>query len=75
MEDKKRRADSLKGEIQEANYDGRINEKTTKSRNLEATRDQLSQEMKTLSLQMDSRAKLDLKRIELKNKDTQMQNT
>ncbi|KAG5221328.1 DNA repair protein [Salix suchowensis] len=75
IEEKKSRLDQLKATIQSANYDGRIAEKTTKAKHLEDRRDSLNAEFRALSLQADSRAKLDLKRTELKSKTAELKNT
>lgn len=42
---------------------------------MEAERDGLNIELRALSAQADTRAKLDLKRAELKSKTSQMRNT
>ncbi|KAH9936392.1 uncharacterized protein B0H18DRAFT_322029 [Fomitopsis serialis] len=47
----------------------------TKSRNMESHRDELTAEIRTLSLQADARARLDLKRTEMKSKTTEVKNT
>ncbi|KAL4258232.1 P-loop containing nucleoside triphosphate hydrolase [Pleurotus pulmonarius] len=75
IEEKRSRLDQLKTAIQSANYDGRIAEKTTKAKHLEDQRDSLNAEFRALSLQADSRAKLDLKRTELKSKTAELKNT
>lgn len=75
MEEKRRRLEKAKEDIKGSNYDERISEKTTKSRSIEDQRDDLNNELRSLNLQADSRAKLDLKRDELKSKSNEISNT
>jgi DNA repair protein RAD50 len=75
MEEKRRRLEKSKGDIKTSNYDERISEKTSKARAMEEQRDNLSAEIRMLSLQADSRARLDLKRDELKSKQNELKNT
>ena len=74
IEEKKRRLDKVRQEIKDANYDERIAEKSSKARALEDQREDLNGEIRTLSLQADSRARLDIKRAEMKSKKNEMQN-
>ena len=74
IEEKKRRLDKFRKDIKEANYDERIAEKSSKARALEDRREDLNGEIRTLSLQADSRARLDIKRAEMKSKKNEMQN-
>lgn len=67
--------EKIKGEVSSSNYDVRIQEKTEKLRTLEDTREQLSSEMRTLTIHADAGIKLDLKRGEIKSKTTDIQNT
>lgn len=54
--------------IREANYDARLQEKLNHSREWEDAREKLTDELRNLNMQADSRAKLDLKRTEVKAK-------
>ena len=63
-----RRIGTSKAYIQEQKFDERVTEKLTKARLLEIKRDDLNAEMRSLSLQADSRAKLDVNRTSLRNK-------
>ena len=56
------------------NYDEKIAEKSSKARALEDQREHLNAEIRTLSLQADSRARLDIKRAEMKSKKNETQN-
>ncbi|KIK01859.1 hypothetical protein K443DRAFT_678003 [Laccaria amethystina LaAM-08-1] len=72
LEEKKTRVEKLKNDIRSADYDARLAEKTEKARSLEEERENLSGEIRKLSLQADSRAKLDLTRKEIKSKNTEV---
>ena len=74
IEDKKVRLTKTKTEIAAAQYESKLNEKTTKGRLLEETREQLNAEIRSLSLQADSRAKLNLARGDIKNKKSEISN-
>ena len=74
IEEKKRRLDKVRQEIRDANYDEKIAERGSKARALEDQREDLNGEIRTLSLQADSRARLDIKRAEMKSKKNEMQN-
>ncbi|KZV65287.1 hypothetical protein PENSPDRAFT_655878 [Peniophora sp. CONT] len=60
MEEKRVRIEKVKAEIAAARYDERISELNGKMRDLEGKRDAFTQEIRTLSLQADQRAKLGL---------------
>jgi len=75
MEEKKARINKVKSDVKSANYDQRISEKTTKARTMEDRRDELNSEIRSLSLQADSRARLDIKRGEVKSKTGDIKNT
>ena len=60
--------------MKDANFDERISEKSSKARALEDRREDLNGEIRTLSLQADSRARLDIKRAEMKSKQNEVQN-
>ncbi|KAF9643243.1 hypothetical protein BDM02DRAFT_1548809 [Thelephora ganbajun] len=74
IEEKKRRLDKVRQEIKDANYDEKIAEKSSKARALEDQREDLNGEIRTLSLQADSRARLDIKRAEMRSKKNEAQN-
>ena len=74
IEDKKARLTKTKTEIAAAQYESKLNEKMTKGKMLEETREQLNTEIRTLSLQADSRAKLNLARSDMKNKKGEISN-
>ncbi|KAI5117920.1 hypothetical protein M0805_001999 [Coniferiporia weirii] len=68
MQEKSTRIERLKDEIKNFMYDAKIRDISTKSRVLEEQRENLNVELKNLSLQSDARAKLDIKRADLKRK-------
>ena len=73
IEEKKCRLQKLKQDHIDSNYDKRLTEKAENSRRMEAKREQLSFELQTLSLQADSRAKLEINRKEVKNKTSEIE--
>lgn len=73
IEEKKSRLLKLKQDHIGSNYDKRLAEKAENSRRMEAKREQLSFELQTLSLQADSRAKLEINRKEVKNKTSEIE--
>lgn len=68
IEEKRTRLNKIKTEIGVAKYDSRIAEKSERAKILEEKREALNAEIATLGLQADARAKLDLKRDEVKTK-------
>ncbi|KAK2465331.1 hypothetical protein APHAL10511_002685 [Amanita phalloides] len=74
IQEKKNRVEKIKTDISSSNYDGRIHEKTERLRTLEDKREQLSAEMRTLTMHADAGIKLDLKKSEIKSKTTDIQN-
>lgn len=72
---KKERLDKLKASIASAKYDVRLVEFTKTARALEDRREELNSELQSLTLQADTRARLDLKRAEVKAKSLETQNT
>ena len=74
IEEKRDRLQKLRQDFNGSNYDKRLAEKAEKSRRMEAKREQLSFELQTLSLQADSRAKLEINRKEVKNKSLEIEN-
>ncbi|KAF8586295.1 hypothetical protein K439DRAFT_1341218 [Ramaria rubella] len=75
MEDKKGRLKKLQDDFAAADYTGKLDEKTRRSRELEDKKDALNGEFRGLNLQADSRARLDLKRAEVKAKTQDVKNT
>jgi DNA repair protein RAD50 len=74
MEEKSARLEKIKAGVKDTNFDFQLQEKTSKGRDFESRRDELGQELAKLSLQADTRAKLDLKRAELKTKAADVKN-
>lgn len=74
IEDKDRRLQKIKDDIKLANFEERLGEKASKGRSLEVKRDELNAEIRALSFQADTRARLDLKREELKTKENEVKN-
>lgn len=74
IEEKKLRLEKIKGEIKSANFDDRLNERAVRARSLDDKRDTLNVELRSLSLQADVRARLDLKRAEMRSKKTENKN-
>ena len=74
IQEKKNRIEKIKSDISSSNYDQRIQEKTDRLRTLEDAREQLSSEMRTLTMHADAGIKLDLKRREINSKTTDIQN-
>ncbi|KZT23428.1 P-loop containing nucleoside triphosphate hydrolase protein [Neolentinus lepideus HHB14362 ss-1] len=74
MEERKARLEKVKAEIKSSNYDERIAEKTAKIRSMEEQKDALNQDLRSLSLQADMRARLDIKRAEQKSKAAEVRN-
>ena len=72
IQDKTSRIEKITNAIAEQAFDAKIQQSTIKMRSLEEERDALNIEFKNLSLQADERAKLDLKRDELKSKSQDM---
>lgn len=75
IEDTRRRLENARTELTSAAFDRKISEKNTNGTNLESRREALNTELRTLSLQADSRAKLDLQRGQMKAKATEIQTT
>ncbi|KAH7924955.1 hypothetical protein BV22DRAFT_469854 [Leucogyrophana mollusca] len=75
IEEKKLRLEKIKADLKTGGFDERLSEKSSKARSMEDKRDSLNAELRGLSLQADSRARLDLKRAEMKSKKAEVQNT
>ncbi|OJA09417.1 hypothetical protein AZE42_03080 [Rhizopogon vesiculosus] len=75
IEEKKMRLEKVKADIKAGNFDERLSERAAKARSMEDQRDTLNTELRGLSLQADSRARLDLKRAEMRSKTSDTKNT
>jgi DNA repair protein RAD50 len=75
IEEKKARLEKIKADVKAAKYEERLEEKSLKARELDDRRNALTREIRTLSSQADIRAKLDIKRTELKRKSADVKNT
>ncbi|KAL1950585.1 hypothetical protein VTO73DRAFT_5709 [Trametes versicolor] len=75
IEEKRRRLEKAREDLRNASFDEKIAEKNSKGRQLDLRRDELNAELRSLSLQADSRAKLDLHRAQVKTKDTEIKTT
>ncbi|KAH9065351.1 hypothetical protein EDB87DRAFT_1749578 [Lactarius vividus] len=74
IEAKKDRIERLKTDTVSTKHDDRIAELNIKIRSMEDRRDSLTQEIRTLSLQSDARAKLTLHQRDLISKEREMKN-
>ncbi len=74
IEEKKVRIEKAKTELTNANYEGQTTQFNNRSRALEDKRDILNTEIRTLSLEADTRARLNLKRDEVKSKTNELKN-
>jgi hypothetical protein len=74
IEGKNTRMQKLKEDLIAAKYDDRVADLNTKVRAMEDQRDNLTLEIRTLSLQSDSRAKLTLHQRDLTSKEREMRN-
>ncbi|THH19195.1 hypothetical protein EW146_g1924 [Bondarzewia mesenterica] len=74
IDGKRARIEKSQAELVTVKYDERFSELVNRSRALEDKRDSLNDELRTLSLQAESRAKLDLKQSELKSKSSDLKN-
>ena len=75
IEEKKLRLEKVKRDIKEANFEERLSERASKARVMEDKRDVLNTELRSLSLQADARARLDLKRSEVRSRTLEVKNT
>ena len=73
LEEKEARIEKIKEEIKAAKYEDSIQETTNKILALEEQRDALNTELRNLTLQADSRAKLDINRSDLSKKKRELQ--
>lgn len=74
IDERKSRVEKIRTNIQNAKYDAKVQEITIEARTLEEQREALHAELKSLSLQADARAKLDLKRADLRTKSQELKN-
>ena len=74
IEGKSARIEKLKADIAAAKHDDRIADLNIKIRATEDQRDNLTLEIRTLSLQSDARAKLTLHQRDLVSKEREMKN-
>ena len=74
IEDKKARIEKLTADIVAAKHDDRLADLNTKVRAMEDQRDKLTLEIRGLSLESDSRAKLTLHQRDLASKEREMRN-
>jgi DNA repair protein RAD50 len=74
IEGKTARIEKLKMDIASAKHDDRITELNTRVRALEDKRDNLTLEIRTLSLQSDARAKLTLHQRDVASKEREIKN-
>jgi DNA repair protein RAD50 len=74
IEEKKTRIEKIKSDMKSANHDERVTEKAGKARTMEDRREELNAELRSLSLQADSRARFDIKRSEVKSKTGDIRN-
>jgi DNA repair protein RAD50 len=72
IEEKKSRITKLQVEIKATNSDQKLAQNAAKARDMEDQRERLNAEMTSLSRQADTRARLDIKRSELKSKQTEV---
>lgn len=75
IEEKTLRLEKVKKDIKEANFEERLSDRASKARAMEDTRDRLNAEFRGLSLQADVRARLDLKRSEVRSRTLEVKNT
>lgn len=68
LKDQRERLAKAKEGLKEARFDDKIDSAQAKTRQLEDLRDKLSTELRVLSLDADKRARLNIKRAELKRK-------
>lgn len=74
IEGKNTRIQKLNEDLMAAKYDNRVADLNTRVRAMEDQRDNLTLEIRTLSLQSDARAKLTLHQKDLASKEREMRN-
>ncbi|KAI1789650.1 hypothetical protein LXA43DRAFT_1020614 [Ganoderma leucocontextum] len=75
IEEKRNRLARAQEEFKSAGFEEKIREAMAQSSKLNDRRDELNEELRTLSLQADSRAKLDLQRAQMKTKTGEIKTT
>ncbi|KAJ7175865.1 P-loop containing nucleoside triphosphate hydrolase protein [Mycena filopes] len=75
IDEKRSRLSKVQAEIVAAEYDQRLAEKTASTKELEERRDVLNSEFKTLNMQSDSRARLDIQRTDVKTRTAEIETT
>ncbi|KAH0832358.1 P-loop containing nucleoside triphosphate hydrolase protein [Lanmaoa asiatica] len=75
IEEKNLRLEKVKRDIKEANFEERLSIRASRAREMEDKRDILNAELRGLSLQADTRARLDLKRSEVRSRTLEVKNT
>ena len=75
MAEKNIRMEKVRNEVKAARYDELLAEKNSKAKSLEVTQEELNSEFKSLSSQSDSRARLGLKRDDVKLKTGEIKHT
>ncbi|KAG5648426.1 hypothetical protein DXG03_005000 [Asterophora parasitica] len=74
IEEKRTRLTKIKTDMGAVNYESRLTELTGKGKGLEEKREQLNSEIRSLSLQSDARAKLNLAKTDIRTKDAEVSN-
>jgi DNA repair protein RAD50 len=74
MEDKKNRLKKLQDDFTASDYTSKLEDKAKRSRALQDQKDTLNGEFRSLNLQANSRARLDLKRSEISTKSQEVKN-
>lgn len=75
IDEKRARLARAQAEFKSAGFEEKIREAMSQSSKLNDLRDELNEELRTLSLQADSRAKLDLQRAQMKTKTGEIKTT
>ncbi|PIL22506.1 hypothetical protein GSI_15195 [Ganoderma sinense ZZ0214-1] len=75
IDEKRNRLARAQEEFKTAGFEEKIREAMSQSSKLNDRRDELNEELRTLSLQADSRAKLDLQRAQMKTKTGEIKTT
>lgn len=75
IDEKRNRLAKAQEEFKSAGFEEKIREAMSQSSKLNDRRDELNEELRTLSLQADSRAKLDLQRAQMKTRTGEIKTT
>jgi DNA repair protein RAD50 len=73
IKDQEAQIKKARDDVSKSGYEAQIAERQSKARYIEDQRDQLSGELRTLSLDADARARLDIKRGEFKSKSNEIE--